>query len=317
MLRTIWRMKTPNCANGLSLLTLPVEILQSIRDLLPLSSVVCFTISSRHLLRILGSKTLHSLREKGHAWERKCFSVALEIDLPDWQLCYPCSLFHPVDPSNGPKSLWRDEGEPECVQETGIIDFHVQFNVRYQHVQLVMNRYRFGLLYTSDLERLCHHYQSRDRDSYVESIITASIENGGLILLVNSRVQLLNGWDKYLIDQRLPQPCRHNGVCFLFPDQTFSETLLRRRSHGDRPPCARCSQWKHCKFCSTRFLVKVQESRNSETNIVVQVWKWLGSCKDPFDPDWRNHCELPLKHSAAQHYLDARKRREAIVLQVE
>lgn len=258
MLRTISRTRTPNCANGPSLLTLPVKIVQHIRDILPLSSAVCFTISSRHLLGILGSQTLHSLRETGHAWERKCFLVALERDLPGWQLCYPCSVFHPVDPSNGPKSLWLNDRE----QENGIVDFSLRFKVRYQHAQLVMNRYRFGLPYTSDLERLCHqyHYQPQDRESYFESIITASIENGGLVLLVTSRVQLLNGWDKNLIDRRLPQVCLHNGVCFPFPDHTFSETLLCRRSHGDGPPCARCSQWKQCKFCSTRFLVKVQES---------------------------------------------------------
>lgn len=103
----------------------------------------------------------------------------------------------------------------------------------------------------------------------VESVITASIENGGLVLLVTSRVQLLNGWDKNLIDRRLPQVCLHNGVCFPFPDQAFSATLLCRRSHGDGPSCARCSQWKQCKFSSTRFLVKVQESAKP----------WISPCR--------------------------------------
>ena len=131
MLRAIWRMKAPDRKNGPSLPNLPVEILQSIRNLLLVSSAACFTISSRHLLRILGSKSLHSLRGSGCAWEE------MERDLPNWQLCHPRSLFRP--------------------------------------------------------------------------------------------------------------------------------SLL------------------HCQ--STRI-------NHSETNIVVELRKWLGLCKDPFDPDWRNHCDL-------------------------
>ena len=37
----------------------------------------------------------------------------------------PCSLFRPVDPSNGPTSSWRCQNEPECAQVSGIIDDHV------------------------------------------------------------------------------------------------------------------------------------------------------------------------------------------------
>ena len=89
---------------------------------------------------------------------------------------------------------------------------------------LVKNRYRFELPYTSHLERLCHqyHYQPQDRESYVQSIITASIGNGGgLILLVTSRVQLLNGWDENLIDRKsVSTTC----VCFPFPGQNISGT---------------------------------------------------------------------------------------------
>ena len=156
-----------------------------------------------------------------------------------------------------------------------------------------MNRYRFGLPYTSDLKMLCHHYQFSFRESYVECTITASIEDGGLLMLVSSKLQLLNGWDNWLIDRDLPRVCPHNGNWILFPDQTLSETLLCRRSHGDGPPCAKCSKSKYCRFCSTSFLVRVQGSMDSKTNVLVEVRKWLGSCKDPFDPDWRAHCDLP------------------------
>ena len=195
--------------------------------------------------------------------------MALERDLPDWQLCYPCSLFHPVDPSKGPKSPWLSQDEPGCVQISGMMFLDSCFKLRYHHEQLTMNRHRFGLPYMSDLERLCHRYACRLGDSH-EGTISASIEGCGLVMPVRSSLQLLNGWDKCLIDLRLPEVCRHDGVDIHFLHQTLSETLLCRRSHGDEPPCARCSEWKYCRFCSTCFLIKVQESSNSEINIVVK-----------------------------------------------
>lgn len=292
MLRAICRMKTQHRENGPSLLALPVEILLSIRDFLPLSSAVCFTISSRHLLGGLGCKPLHSLREKDHASEKKRFLVALERDLPSWQLCHPCLLFHPVNPSNGPKPLYLDDGKPTCVGASGVVDISTMLQLRYHQAQLIMNRYRSGLPYANELERLCHHYQLPYSNSCVENTITAYIEDGGLVILANSKLQLPNGWDKILIGLRLPRVCRHNGISILFPDQTLTKTLLCRRSHGDGPPCAKCSEWKRCKFCLTSFLVKVHESANSETDIVLEVRTFLGSCKDPLDPDWRNHCYL-------------------------
>ena len=291
LLRAIWQMITPDHDNGPSLLTLPVEILQYIRDLLPLNSAACFIISNRKLLRILGSKTLHSLKEKDHVWERKGFLMTLEKDLPDWQLCHPCSLFHPLDLNNGPKSVWWHDDEPNCVQLNGHVYIDAMFKVRYQHVQLIMNRYRFGLPYVNDLKRLCYHYQSPAPDSYVESTITAFIEDSALVMRVTLRLQLRNGWSKNLIDARLPAVCPHNAACWIFPDQTLWNTLQCRRSHGHEPPCAECRGWKRCRFCSTSFLVNVRESRDSGTSIEIEVRRWFGSCKDPFDPDWRQHCE--------------------------
>lgn len=293
MLRAIWPFKSQHRENDPALLTLPVEILLSIRDFLPLDSAVCFTISSRHLLGSLGNRPLHSLREKGHASEKKRFLVALERDLPDWQLCHPCLLFHPVSPSSEPKPLYSGDGQTSCVYASGVVDITARLQLRYHQAQLIMNRYRFGLPYANDLERLCGCYNSENSDYSIDIKITAYIEDGGLAFLAISKLQLPNGWDMRLIHLRLSNVCRHNSMSFLYLNQPLTETLLCRQSRGDGPPCARCSQWKHCEFCSTSFLIKVHGSVNSETTIVLEVRKLLGSCKDPSDPEWLNQCELP------------------------
>ena len=297
--RAIWRMMTPGHDrmimpghhNGPSLLNLPVEILQYIRDLLPLNSAACFIISNKDLLRILGSKTLHSLKEEDHASERKLFLMTLEKELPDWQLCHPCSLFHPIDQNSCPKSVWQRFQEPKCVQLNGHVRIDAIFKVRFQHVQLIMNRYRFGLPYVNDLKKLDYHYQDSRPDSYAESTVTAFIEDSGLIMRVTSRLELPNGWNRILISVRLPYVCRHTEACRLFPDRTLLNTLLCCHSHGDGPPCTECRDWKRCRFCPTYFLVNVRESRDSGASIAIEVRRRFGPCRDPFDPDWREHIE--------------------------
>ena len=284
------RMTVPAHDNCSSLLALPPEILQYIRDLLPLNSAACFIISNKNLLRILGSKTLHSLKEKDHAWERKLFLMTLEKELPDWQLCHPCSRFHPIDRKSTPESV-GSSSTPKCVQINGRVKMDIFFRVRFQHVQLIMNRYRFGLPYVNDLKRLNYHYQVSIPDSCAESTVTAFIENSKLFMRVTSRLRLPDGWNRSLIPRRLPHVCRHNEARPISSDQTLLKTLLCRRSHGDRRPCAECRDWKRCRFCPTYFLVTVLESKDAGTSIVVEVQRRLGSRRDPFDPDWREHID--------------------------
>ena len=304
--RAVWQMRTPGHGKNPSpltlpvkimqnkdpsLLTLPVEILQYVRDLLPLDSAACFIICHRSLLRILGSKSLHSLKEEDHVWERRRFLITLEKELPDWQLCHPCSRFHPIDVDNWPESYWRYDEETKCVELNGYVNIDTFFKVRFQHVQLIMNRYRFGLPYVNDLKKLNYNYQESAPDSHVESTVTAFIEDSGLVMRVTSKLHLPNGWNKALLFTRLPYVCRHNVACWLSRDQTLLETLQCCRSHGDRPLCAECRGWQRCEFCTTFFQVRVRESRDSGTNIAVEVRRWFGSCKDPFDPNWRQHIE--------------------------
>ena len=285
-IRTIFRAKTPTCQQGLSLPTLPVEILQYIRDILPLSSAVALTISSRNMLHLLGSESLHSLRAKHQATEKKRFLVAMEKDLPDWQLCHPCSLFHPVDSQKGPNSVWYYTHEPKCVRANGLLCITPRFRIRYEHAQLLMNRYRFGLPFVNDLKRLSQDYELLLPDTILKSTITASIVDGGLLIQVASQLQLLSYWDIRLIKERMFLGCAY--VCHRPQAQTMSRTILCNMSHINGSSCTECSKWKSCPECSSSFIVEMRQ--DSYTSVHMSVQKWLGSCKTPFDQDWRRHC---------------------------
>ncbi|KAL8903951.1 MAG: hypothetical protein Q9207_003598 [Kuettlingeria erythrocarpa] len=187
------------------LLDLPVEILQTIQDLLPLASAVSLALTHKSLLRILGTGFIHSINLPANASQRTDFLLSLQQDLPAWQFCHPCLLFHPFDKAVNPRTLWLHD-EPECAQISGCVFFLSDYYLRYQHAQWVMNRHRSGTLCEDDLNFLAHEYI---RPAYggkdIRAVITASIENGGLAIYLASTLRLTGCWDAASIRHELPQ----------------------------------------------------------------------------------------------------------------
>ncbi len=65
------------------LLDLPVAILQTIQNLLPLASAVSLALTHRHLLQTLGTKSIHAINLPAHASQRTDFLLlSLQPDLP-------------------------------------------------------------------------------------------------------------------------------------------------------------------------------------------------------------------------------------------
>lgn len=137
-----------------SLSSMPTEILLQITDFLPPSSAACLVLCSRHILTALGNQSLSSLRADDQIIERRRFLIALQNDLPDWLLCYPCSLFHPMKAHERPDQIWRHHKEALFVQENGAVYLTTDYGIRYQHVQLFMKEYRIERSYTKILDTL-------------------------------------------------------------------------------------------------------------------------------------------------------------------
>ena len=95
-LRTIRPRKSPSAKRTPALFMLPREILQHIRDFLPLESIVAFALCSRDLLRIMGDQSLHLLQLSIQAMAKLRFLTLSAKDLPDLRLCRTCHRFHPV-----------------------------------------------------------------------------------------------------------------------------------------------------------------------------------------------------------------------------
>ncbi|KAL8817577.1 MAG: hypothetical protein Q9223_003621 [Gallowayella weberi] len=268
-------------------LDLPVEIILMIQDLLPLASAVSLALARRGLLQLQGNKLLRSINLPVNADQRKTFLLSLQKDLlSDWQLCHPCLVFHPLQKEVNPHVRWRHDRK-DCVQISGCVSPLPGLWIRYEHAQLVMNRYRFGTLHEDDLGML-----SFERDSliYGHRVITPSIEDGGLAINMTATLRLIDSWDARKIRWRLPAVCIHDLEIHSFPQYILEDTIHCQLNHEAKQSCIDCAQWKSCPTCHTRFYVEIQRINTAE--IVVQLYtrRWLGPCETPMDPYWSRHC---------------------------
>ena len=120
---------------------LPKEILQYIRDLLPLSSAAAFALSNRTLLRVLGGGSLKSLQARNNVNKRGLLLSLVARTLPEWQFCHYCSLLHPVDPEKSIISDWNWRKEPRCIRKSGLLEIDVGIQIPFELVYVLMKRY--------------------------------------------------------------------------------------------------------------------------------------------------------------------------------
>ena len=264
---------------------LPVEIIQLISAaFLPVDAAASLALSSRLMLKILGTQTLRSLLLDRHDIERTRFLENLERDLPDWLLCPHCSKFHPVDRNAHPRQLWRYYNEKKCVRVNGVVTIGYRYHLRYEFVQL--------LAYLKELSDRDTLYLPEKR---VKRVVTASIVEGQLVLQVKYTLKLRKNRDITLIRSSIGTLCPH--LCSWFDDSIFAQELRCRLMHADRrqPPCIECKELKHCPDCPTSFQVSVESLEDPVTKIQVDIWRHLGSCKSPFNSRWRRHADRYLR----------------------
>ncbi len=274
---------------SLTFCMLPSEVLQHISDFLPVSSAVSFALCSRRVLWLLGDQALHCLRSADQAPEKEVFLNLLQRDLSDWLLCHYCNLFHPVAQDDGPETSWSYFDDPECVRASGVVYITMRYKLRYQQAQLLMNHYRFGRAYQIILERLCHKHTVTVGDTNIRTEIWGRIVVGELLVRVTSKLELLNPSDIDRVRSQIPEICNHQKG---LDQRIFTcQTTLCRPCHAGRSPCVECSTRKSCQECSTWFQVSGGELGHPGTGIQIDIWRYLGSCEDPFDTKWRRQLD--------------------------
>ena len=201
----------------------------------------------------------------------------------------------------GLKRAWSYFDEPECLRTSGVVYITMHYKLRYQHAQLLMNHYRFGRAYQINLERLCHKHTVTLGDANIRTEVWGRIVVGELLVRVTSKFELLSPSDIDRVRSHIPEICNHQQG---LDQRIFTlQTTLCRPCHAGRSPCVECSIRKSCQKCSTWFQVSGRELGIPGTGIQIDIWRYLGSCEDPFDTKWRRQidplCLMDLKTSTA------------------
>lgn len=266
--------------------SLPPEILLYIGDFLPLSSLVCFALSSRRLMQLFGSQALASLKSVNQVGEKKLLFATLERDLADYLLCHHCDLFHLVSQNDGPRAIWGYHNEPACVRASGLVYISVEFKIQFHHAQLLMNNYRFGRPQTRSIESLSYNHARTIDDASITTKIRNRVVDDELIIWINSKMLLPDSSSIKLLRHRITDICPHmTGLEKRYFDP---QNLFCLPCHTGRVPCRDCRKQKHCKECLTWFQASGKQvgSGGTETEIEIDIWRNLGTCQSPFDMKW-------------------------------
>ena len=285
----------------LSLDVLPVEILQHIdASYLPLDAAASLSLCNHSMLNILGDHALRSLRLKTYAIERRRFLKNLQNDFPDWLFCHHCSMLHPVNQNRDPRQLWPWSAETHCSRLDGVVSVRFLYRIRYEHAQTIMRDYWLGRDYETNLKKLCTKETLDLPDSFHEEVITATIVRGELRLDINHTLRLLQDWNVYMIPERIGPLCPH--LKNYFDASILGQALRCSLIHADEFPCVNCSKKKGCSECSTTFTLKIRRLEGSATEVKVDIWRDLGSCKSPFDLKWRKQTAQFMSRARERQY---------------
>lgn len=163
-----------------------------------------------------------------------------------------------------------------------------EIGIKQYQIQLAMNRHRYGLGHGVPVENFYHPWTAkRGRQSLDKSyFMRARIVNNELILCYQRRFRLLKNSGRHpinLVQDRF-------GDVPLLPNwpSSIERELFNRLLHYVYPNTR--SGFEGCRDSATEFHVEMFDEAGSPfRDVIVSVWKNLGSGKAPPDSTWEVH----------------------------
>mgnify|MGYP001580602516 CR=1 FL=1 len=272
---------------------LPIELIVSIAEFLPLEAAALFTLTCRPVWYILGNQYLDRLSAIGHKLNRLLFLEFLERDLAYQIVCYNCQRLH-----SGTKqrynSLWGSFNQPPCSVRD--LNSHVQYNIQDGFCsitfQSAMKLYRHGLDYSEQISLLTGFGSPNVRGYTYQWTSIPRIVNGHFIL--RHQVWLLYpvGYEVIMPDTIYTDICPHWQFNCLGWSK-LNMKLACRISHWDNLRlnlrCPTCSGLFQCRICPTEFQINTKDFLRNGVALVLTRWLDLGEGRDLSDPRYASH----------------------------
>ena len=173
---------------------LPPEILIHVAGFLPIASAASFALCCCSIRDILATRYWVALRTEGQQQARESFLSLLERDLPNYIICYHCSILHSgnkaryenrIEPSTRPR---HRHGVAPCYKEDllGGVPKYIHKDFSFNIFHMTMKCYRLGLDYNHHLNLLANKTTSRrSMEGFpYQCVARAQIIAGSVILRV-------------------------------------------------------------------------------------------------------------------------------------
>ena len=301
----------PKKSQSARIFMLPPELLDIVSGILPFRSRAAFSVCSQGLWRLLGANILRHLKNANGIADKREFLRLLERDLPYYMYCHHCTILHPLLRNDKPM-WWRNDNEAVCVRKSGAMRVKWDFYICFHHVQLIMDNYRLGKDYRRPLEQLSRDWRSRYQGD-PKTRVWGEICNGELVVRINrtlnSRFHLITPANVQHV-----ATCLYDSIC---PHQNLDHRFCKRRfggithlwcvTHDRELPCGECcSGRKCCQDCLTLYEIKEVQRGDHKIELELDIWKYLGPCKSPWDPQWRQRIDMATLFSREEEARDLR-----------
>jgi hypothetical protein len=135
------------------ILRLPKELVSEIASYLPVESAVCFTLTCKEALDILGNSSWEApaikkrwfVEPTTHREHRPLFIELLYRDLEglDFTLCFRCNSIHP--PFKPPRTHQETKLTKSCLGQGGVIDYLPHYSLVFEHIQQALKLSEFSV----------------------------------------------------------------------------------------------------------------------------------------------------------------------------
>lgn len=280
---------TPAVEQTSAFLDLPIDILLSICDELPLSAKILLSYTCKAMWYMPRSKC--SVQLKSITWEDR-FNTLTELGnlLPDKYHCLGCNILHPVNPNDIPnltnwyrrRHVCRTEG-----QMYGHLRPQHSYAVLFHHVRLALKCSRMKEKHQDCRTNILQRFEIRPVGSPIIKTFTAEpkVINASFILLVTYVLYAgpLRDGAKRDYDTFLTFCPHHYFGIGTGPGNDFAAIMHKAAIN------AATTQDQHielfsCDRCPTDYSVVAKDDE-----AVVKVWHDLGNGLSVEDPSWQSH----------------------------
>ncbi|KAK0510124.1 hypothetical protein JMJ35_007518 [Cladonia borealis] len=290
--KLLWPLKlfvTPAVEQTSAFLDLPIDILCSICDELPLSAKIILSHTCKAMWYMLRSKCSFQLKAIGRE-DRSNTLTELGNLLPDNYHCINCNMLHPVEPDNIPNLTNWYRRRHLCRAQYQTYNYvHPQhsYAVLFHHVQLALKYSRMKEKHQNYRRNILQNFEIRPVGSPIIKTFAAKpkVVNARFILLTTYilyagplRDAAKTDNDKYIMFC----PHHHFGIG-TGPGNSFAamlqKTVINAATMQDQH-----TELFSCDRCPTDYSVVVEDDE-----AVLNAWHDLGNGFSVEDPSWQSH----------------------------